>query len=123
MKQIYHNHKNWEEVKYGMYESIISKSKDQLIQKVIYFFNNISLVEKYMAFVVDTFKCSCEHNFTNPSINKRAFLGQAALAVYDRIPREITMIAWNYLDENTQNVANNIADKEIERWKKCQKNI
>lgn len=123
MKQIWHNHNLWEEVKYGAYNKFNPKEKEVLIQKVIYFFNNEELVKQYMERVVEEFKYSCEHNFTNKSLNKIAFLGQSAVCVYANIPFEITMEAWNYLDIKTQERANNIAKNNIDRWIKCQKNI
>ena len=123
MKRIYHHHKKWEEVKYCMYDNYNTKQEDILIKKVVDYFNKENLVKKYMRFVVNNFKFSCEHNFTNPSMNKIAFLGQASVSAYLKIPREITMKAWNLLSERTQNRANSIAIKEIERWDKCQKNI
>ena len=123
MKRIYHSHDKWEEVEYGMYENTNPKDKNILIQKVIYYFNNEELVKYCMGYVVDNFKFACEHNFTNPSMNKIAWLGQASVSFWARIPREITMEAWNYLDEMIQNVANKIAESEIKRWENCQKNI
>ena len=123
MNRIYHNHDKWEEVKYNMYGDCENKNKDMLTNKVIHFFNTKYLIEKYMAFVVDNFKYSCEHNFTNPSMNKIAWLGQAAVAVWSNIPEDITRNAWNFLNKETQDRANNLAKNEIERWKSCQKSI
>ena len=116
MKRIYHHHEKWEEVKYNMYGSVNPKERNMLIQKVINYFKQKSLVEKNMAFVIDNFKYSCEHNFTNPSMNKIAWLGQTSLAVYGNIPNDVVMEAWNYLDEKTQDRANEIAKGEINRW-------
>ena len=123
MKRIYHRHEKWEEVKYNMYGCYESKNKEKLIQQVINYFNNKDLIEKNMAIVIDNFVFSCEHNFTNPSMNKIAWLGQASVSVWSKIPREITMEAWNYLPKEIQERANKIAQNEIERWELCQKSI
>lgn len=123
MKRIYHHHEKWEEVKYNMYGDSETKDKKKLIQQVINYFNNKSLVETYMAFVVDNFQYSCEHIFTNPNMNRIAWLGQSSVAVWEKIPREITMIAWNYLNLHIQERANQIAQNEIDRWESCQNNI
>ena len=123
MKKIWHNHNKWEEVKYGMYMPYNIKHKNELTQQVINFFMQPSLVKKCMIYVIDNFKYSCEHNFTNPSMNHIAWLGQASVAYYLRIPEEITRIAWNFLDEQTQNKANKIAEEQIKRWFESQKNI
>lgn len=121
MNRIYHNHELWEEVKYNMYGA--SKNKEQDIQKVINFFNTESLVIEYMEKVIEEFKYSCEHNFTNPSMNKIAWLGQASVSLYSNIPEDIVRIAWSYLTLEIQERANNIAIRMIERWNKCQKYI
>jgi hypothetical protein len=123
MNRIYHHHSKWEEVDYGMYDPINIKEKNIMVQRVINFFRQKSLVEKYMAYVVDSFRYSCEHIFTNPNFNKIAWLGQASVSVWGNIPKDITIIAWNYLDKNTQEQANNIAKNEIERWLSFRKNI
>ena len=122
MNRIYHPHTKWEEVKYNMYGSYDEKNKDMLITKVIYFFTQRFLIRKYMEFVIENFKCSCEHNFTNPSMNKVAWLGQAAVAVWGKIPEDLTRIGWNFLDEDTQLNANQIAEEYIKGWENCQKN-
>lgn len=123
MNRIYHSHLKWEEVEFNMYGSYNSKDKEQLIQKVINFFNNEDLTQEYMEKVTEMFVLSCEHNLTNPNMNRIAFIGQCALAIYDNIPRDITMIAWNFLNPKVQERANKQARKIIERWEKCQKNI
>lgn len=117
MKRIYHHHNKWEEVKYKMYDNFNHKKKYVLVEMVIDYFNNKKLIEKWMAFVTDNFKFSCEHNFTNPNMNHVAWLGQASVSAYLKIPKEITIIAWNYLDEKTQERANQIARNEIKRWR------
>lgn len=123
IKRIYHNHRLWEEVEYNMYGNYNNKNKEMLIQKVINFFNTESLVIEYMERVIEQFKFSCEHNLTNPNMNKIAFIGQCSLALYGKIAREITMIAWNYLTPEIQERANKIAEKQIKRWEECQNYI
>lgn len=123
LTRIYHDYTKWEEVKYNAYAKINPKKKDYQIDKVIYFFKNPNLINEFMEFVIENFKYSCEHNLTNPNLNHRAWLGQTALAVYNKIPAEITMEAWNFLTEEEQNRANTIAEKKIKRWIKCQKSI
>jgi len=123
MNRIYHHHKLWEEVKYNMYGCFDLKDKDILIKKVINYFNNSSLVKYWMEKVIEDFKFSCEHNFTNTSMNRVAWLGQASVAYAYKICDDITKIAWNYLDEETQNRANETAKRLVERWEQCRKNI
>lgn len=123
MKQIFHHYSLWEDFKYGFYNNCSGELKENNIKKAIDFFNNPKIVDKYMHLVVSTWKYSCEHNLTNPSMNKIAYLGQASLALYARIPNTVTMHAWNLLDVNTQYIANEIAMKNIEIWNNKNKNI
>lgn len=123
MKQIFHHYSLWEDFKHGFYDNCSGELKEKNIKKAIDFFNNPKIVDKYMYLVVSTWKYSCEHNLTNPSMNKIAYLGQASLALYDRIPNTVTMHAWNLLNVNTQDTANKIAIKNIEIWNNKNKNI
>jgi len=116
MKRIYHNHELWEEVKYNMYGSINPVNKDLIVNRVIFFFRNEGLIRKYMLYVIKNFKYSCEHNLTNVNMNRVAWLGQAAVAAWNKIPEDITRIAWNYLTESEMSRANKIAQDYISYW-------
>ena len=123
MNRIYHNHNKWEEVKYNMYGSYNKKEKDKLINIVIKYFNDFELVDYFMEKVIREFKYSCEHNLTNPSMNKVAWLGQASVSLFAKIPEEKTRLAWNELEESTKNKCDEIAIKKIQGWESCQKDI
>ena len=121
MNRIYHPYTMWEEVNYNMYGNY--KNKEEGVQKVIDFFNNENEVRLYMERVVEEFKFSCQHNLTNPNMNKIAFIGQCAVALKHKIPNDITMKAWNFLTEEVQDRANKIAKQQLERWERCLRNI
>jgi protoheme ferro-lyase len=116
MKRIYHPYWVWEDYKHGFYDNCSGSVKDKHIEKGIEMFNSKKLTEENMFFVVDNWKYSCEHNLTNPSINKIAYIGQSACCVYAGIPSTVTMELWNMLDKKTQEQANAIAIKTIDRW-------
>lgn len=121
MKQIFHHYKLWEDYKYDFYNNCSGSIKEEKIKSAIDFFNQPKKVEEYMKRVVEEWKYSCEHNLTNPSMNKIEYLGQAACALYDKIPNTITMQSWNMLSEETRKKSNEIASLIIEEWNK--KNI
>ena len=124
MKRIYHHHDSWEDHKHKMYDNILDKKKqNMLIEKTINFFENEKMVSFFMGRIINEWKCCCEHNFTNPSMNKVAWLGQSASCLYSGANKEITIEAWNQLSEKTQKRANKIAEKTIKRWMKCRKDI
>ena len=72
IKRIYHNYKLWEDYKNGFYSSCEKSKKQENIDKVIEMFNNYELTSIYMQKVIDEWKYSCEHNFTNYSMNARS---------------------------------------------------
>lgn len=59
---------------------------------------------------------SCEHNLTNSSMNKIAYIGQAACCLYAGVPSTITMEAWSLLDKSVQDKANEIAERVLKKW-------
>ena len=123
MNRIYHPYWKWEDYKAGFYDNISGALKLQLIQKGIEMFNSESLTRNNMFFVVDNWKFSCEHNLSNPSINKIAYIGQGACCIYAGIPSTITMELWSMLSKEVQERSNKIALESIERWKQQNKLI
>ena len=116
INQIYHNYSYWEDWKFGFYDQLSGQKKDQKLKSCIDFFNDIDLVKNFMHRVVIEWKYSCEVNFSNPSINKIAYLGQASCSLYDRIPSIVTMEAWILLSKDVQDYSNSIAQSEINYW-------
>ena len=116
LTQVFHPWDKWEDYPAGFYENISGRNKKEMIQNVVYFFSDSLLTEKYMNEVVVNWNYSCEHNFTNPSINKVAYLGQSAVCMHLGIPSLITMEAWSLVDINHRKKANEIAEKYINKW-------
>jgi len=123
MKRIYHHYENWEDWKVGFYNNCSGKEKPIKINQVLKMFNSKKLTEKYMNEVIDNWKYSCEHNFTNNTINQIAYLGQAACCLYKEIPATITMEAWSLLDVKVRDRSDMIALKTIKKWTAKNKNI
>jgi hypothetical protein len=121
MKRIYHNYQKWEDFKCGFYETASGKNKDLLVSKAIELFSNPKNTEFYMDRVINEWKNSCEHNLTNLSLNRIAYIGQAACCIYAKIPFQITMNAWNKVDINFRIIADSIANKKIKEWEQNQK--
>ena len=117
-EQVYHPYHLWEDHKYGFYDNISGKSKIEMISNVLDLFSNPSQTNLYMMRVVKEWIYSCEHNFTNPSINRVAYLGQAACALAHGVPSTVTMEAWSEVPEKYQDIANKIAEDCIKYWTK-----
>lgn len=121
MEQIYHNYKLWEDHKNGFYKNISHKDKKKLSKKVINFFNCEKTVKKYMNKVIQEWVYSCEQNLSNQSMNRIAYLGQAAVCIYAGIPNLITMHAWKFIDIEKRDRADKIAYKIILKWEWTQR--
>ena len=116
MEQIYHNYEDWEDYKNGFYSKPKKSEESEHIFKVIELFNSKTLTETYMNRVIEEWKNSVEHNLTNASMNKIAYIGQAACCIYASVPSETTMKAWKMIPLEIQDRANKIAENIIKEW-------
>jgi hypothetical protein len=116
MKRIYHPYWLWEDYKAGFYNNCSGEEKKIAIKKGIEMFNSEELTRKNMFYVIENWKYSCEHNLTNESLNKIAYIGQSACCIYANIPSTVTMEIWNLLEKNVQERSNNIAIEAINKW-------
>lgn len=69
-----------------------------------------------MARVCDEWPNSCASNFTSPSTNPVAWLGQASVCLSIGVPESCTRSAWMDLPATTQHIANAYAKSHIEKW-------
>lgn len=111
IKKIYHPYWLWEEVKHNMWGNVQNRS--EMLEKAIEFTGNHVLYGKYMIKVVDKWKYSCEHNLTDISQNRRAWIGHAACALAFQCPEDIVRSAWHHLTDKQRELANKEADKAI----------
>ena len=121
MKRIYHNYNKWEDYKCGFFNSCSGVEKELNIKKVKELFNDESKTKEYMSMVINKWKYSCEHNLSNLSMNRVAYLGQAACCLYAKVPNLITMYAWKFLDNEVRDRSDKIAIKNILIWERNQK--
>lgn len=125
IKRIYHPYYKWEETYSNMWGSV--KNKDAYLQVAIDFTGNAKLYGSHMKRVQEEWKISCEHNLSNKTQNRKAWIGHAACALAFGCPEQITREAWAYLSEGQQKEANDVADIAISLWEKrhlgdlCQK--
>lgn len=119
IERIYHPYNLWEDFKNGFYDP----HDESKIPLVIEMFSCEYKTRINMEYVIYNWKYSCEHNLTNQSLNRIAWLGQSACCVYAKVPSKTTMQAWNLLDEKTQNTANKIAQETIDKWFQQNKRI
>jgi len=114
IKRIYHPYWTWEENNYNMWGSVIDR--ELYLQKAIEFVGDYKLYGFWMLKVVEQWQHSCEHNLSDLSQNRRAWVGQAACALASQCPEDIVRVAWGHLTELQQTLANKEADKAIKVW-------
>lgn len=117
IKRIYHPYDAWEETYSNMWGNV--KNKDSYLQVAIEFTGNAKLYGQNMLRVQNEWKKSCEHNLTNTTQNRRAWIGHAACALAFGCPENIVREAWAYLSEDQQKEANDVADIAIKEWERA----
>lgn len=123
MKRIYHRYEKWEDYKAGFYDNCTGETKKEKEKLVLEMFNSEELTLKFMNRVVDNWVNSCQHNLTNESMNKIAYIGQGACCLFAGIPSTVTMGMWSKLSKNTQERADKNAKKVLNKWLKTDKNV
>lgn len=113
-KRVYHPYDQWEEMAFNMWGSSLNKAKD--LKLAIDFTGNHKLYGSFMMKVIKQWPISCENALTDSYLNKKAWVGHAAVALALRIPESITRQAWGRLSDEQQLLANREAEAAIRQW-------
>lgn len=116
MKRIYIPWDKWECHKNGMWRTLSKSEETEAIKKCIEFTGNHILYGNAMLDVIFEWPNSMLHFLSNPSINKRAYLGHCAVTYSIGIPEYITRLAWKELTENQRELADDIAQKTLNEF-------
>jgi len=114
IKRVYRNYLEWEEIKYNMWGSV--DNTEASLNEAIKFTGNHILYGEYMKKVVLEWTVSCENALTDNTINKKAWVGHAAVALALQIPEDITRKAWSFLSDEQQLLANIQAERAVRIW-------
>lgn len=123
MKRIYHPYWLWEDHKNGFYNNCSGEEKKVFISKILEMFNSEKLTEQFMLRVINEWKYSCEHNLTNESMNKIAYIGQSSCCLFCGAPNTVTMEVWSLLSNEVKQRSNEIAEKVLTIWEDQNKYI
>jgi hypothetical protein len=113
-RRIYHPWNEWEEVRFNMWGEV--EDRRAAIQQAIAFTGNHALYGKNMMRVVREWPISCENALTDSFINRKAWVGHAAVALALNLPEDITRAAWGFLTSEQQLLANKEAERAIRWW-------
>lgn len=115
-ERIFHTYEKWECHKAGFYAS---KKEGWTHEQCKNEFKRILSDQKLFASILERvtseWKNSCEHYLTNKSMNRIAWLGQAAVCYESGVP-SVYSGAWFDMDEKTQSEANETALFYLNKW-------
>lgn len=114
--RIFHTYDKWECHKAGFYKSKKEGwSKEECENEYLRILSDCNLFSSILDNVIKEWKNSCEHYLTNKSMNRIAWLGQAAVCYHSGVP-SIFSSGWNLLSEDQKQSANEVAMTYLNRW-------
>jgi len=114
--RIFHTYEKWECHKAGFYATRAEgMTKDEAEQAYADFLSNDDKFRSGLRGVLDNWKHSCEHYLSNRSMNRIAWLGQAAMCYATGVP-SVYCSGFNRLSEAEQNKANQTALEYLNEW-------
>ena len=119
--RIFHQYEDWECYKAGFYATT-KKDMTQEEGLEIYraFLSNPKRFAATLKKLIKEWKKSCEHYLTNSSMNRIAWLGQAAACYAEGVPSTFRG-GFSLLTEKEQDAANQVAFKYLNIWMKANK--
>lgn len=116
--RIFHSYDKWEAVEYGFFNSTHpTLTPEQCKYKYKVLLGDIIEFDRIIELIFKEWPNSCEHNLTNRSLNRIAWLGQAAVSYKYRVP-SVFSSGWEMLSEKEKAQANLVAFKALNRWLK-----
>ena len=114
--RIFHTWDKWECYKSGFYESkhkTLSNEECENTYKT--FFETENLFDEVLENMIPIWKNSCEHYLSNKSMNRIAWLGQAAVCFHTGVPSSYSG-SWFNVSEENRKIADEIALKHLNKW-------
>lgn len=121
MKRIFHHYSKWEEISAGMWRKIGGKERERLLQDAIAFTGDAKSYGHFMRQALDQWPISCEQNLSNKTINRKAWIGHAAVCIALGCSEDVTREAWHHLTQQQQDEANLQAEQTIQEWERRMK--
>lgn len=118
VKQVWVPYWEWEDWVNGMWRNITDKYEEsKMIEAAIIFTGDYVQYGNAMKEVVHAWPRTMLNSLTNPSINKRAFLGHCAVCYKLGIPEYITRAAWQKLTDEQRAAADKVAQETVDEWR------
>jgi hypothetical protein len=117
IKQVYIPYWEWEDWKAGMWRKIESAEEEfRLLEAATAFTGDHILYGGAMKEVITEWPKTMLNSLTNPSVNKRAFLGHCAVQFKIGIPEYIVRMAWKKLTDQQRHDADKVAQETVDNW-------
>lgn len=116
MERIYHPWDKWEDYRSNFYGGVKEYKKDGTLETYAAMLRDLDRFEAALQIIIRDWRYSCEHNLTNESMNRIAYLGQAACALLYNVPHNVSMGGYNLLTSEQQQAADAMADKYLNIW-------
>ena len=116
VERIYHPYWLWEDYINGMWRKENSILERDYLRKAIEFTGDAEKYGYWMLKVIEDWPITCEHNLTDETQNRKAFIGHCACCHGINCPEYITREAWGYLNKKQQDEANEKANIAITKW-------
>lgn len=118
MERIYHTWDKWECYPAGFYAEKPPKGMDNDECELAYrdFLSDLTAFASGLEGVTSDWKHSCEHYLTNESMNRIAWLGQAAMCYVNNIPSRFRG-GYNLLSDDQKDAADNLALEYLNKWR------
>lgn len=114
--RIFHTFDKWECHKAGFYASGKDDMTAEECEKwFAEYLSDLKKFKKGLEGVITDWKHSCEHYLTNKSMNRIAWLGQAAVCYSTGIPSKFSS-GWQLLSLEQQDAANELALEYLNKW-------
>lgn len=114
--RVYVPYWEWEDWKAGMWRKVSDEEYSKLLVDAIEFTGDWIRYGSAMREVIFAWDRTMLNSLTNPSMNRRAFVGHCAVQYEIGIPEYITRAAWGRLTDRQRKEANLQADKAIKLW-------
>jgi hypothetical protein len=116
MDRIYHSYEVWEDYLNGMWRNETKQYEEENINSVIEFTGDHIAYGAAMLRVINEWLFSCEHNLSNISINRKAWIGHAACCIQNGWPEYLVRKAWWHLSDKQRDLADKQALYAIKTW-------
>lgn len=118
LERVFHNFNLWEDNHLGMYKTRCFMDEGKMIQDCILLLSCPDWFSDTAYFILTAWPFAVEHNLTNYSRNRQAWLGQAACCLMHGAPEYLVKQAWNMMNKVKQDAANKVADEVIAHFEK-----